>query len=235
MPCGNVLLISGINLAKLLIVTKEAFTYRLPKECDGGTGTKMLDRLMNDEELRSRDPDLAKLDQAQALVPTDFSTARAMFEELADCGSVLAMSHLAFALVQSGDIQEAKRWYRNAYEKGSSTGLYSLAMIENRQGFVRKAEILWEQGASEDDGPSVFRLAALYLNSEDKIQRAQSRALLEKAHGLGQLRATILLAQRLTSGKYGIQNIPKGIVLFLRGAVSAYRVAQRDPGDRRLW
>lgn len=195
----------------------------------------MLQRLMNDEELRSSEPDLSKLDRAQTLVSTDFSSARAMFEELANCGSVLAMSYLAFALLKNGDIQEAKRWYRAAYERGSSTGLHSLAMIENRQGFTRKAEILWEQGASQDDGPSVFRLATLYLNSADEMKRAQSRALLEKAHGLGQVRATILLAQRLASGKYGIQNVPKGIVLFLCGSVSVVRVARRDLADRRLW
>jgi TPR repeat protein len=195
----------------------------------------MAHRLRNDEELRDSDPDSAKLERAQALVLTDFSEARSMFEELASRGSLLAMNYLAFALVKRGDTEEAKRWYQAAYEKGSSTGLYSLAMIENRQGFVRKAEILWEQGASKEDGPSVFRLATVYLNSEDKIKRAKAKALLEKAHRLGQLRATILLGRRLASGKYGIQNVPKGVLLFLRGLFLAFRVAKRDPVDRRLW
>jgi TPR repeat protein len=192
-------------------------------------------RLRNDEEFRNSDPDRAKVERAQALASTDFSEARSMLEELASRGSVMAMLHLASALANRGDTQEAKRWYRTAYENGSSTGLYCLAMLENGQGFVRKAEILWMEGASEDDGPSVFRLATLYLNSPDLTKHAQAKELLEKAHSLGQLRATILLGRRLASGKYGIKNVPKGVVVLLRGLVSTFRVAQRNPVDRRLW
>jgi TPR repeat protein len=191
--------------------------------------------LRNDEELRSSDPDLAMLDEALAVLRADFSRARLIFEELASRGSIMAMLNLAFAFFERGDTQDAKHWYRAAYEKRSSTALFSLAMLENSQGFVRKAEILWEEGASKDDGPSVFRLAGLYLDSPDPLKHSQARALLEKADGLGQLRATVLLGQRLASGKYGIQNVPKGIVIFLRGFFSTFSVARSNPKDRRLW
>jgi TPR repeat protein len=145
----------------------------------------------------------------------------------------MTMLNLAFALYQRGDIQEAERWYRAAHEKGSSSGLFSLAALKNQQGFTAEAEMLWAEGTAKDDGPSLFRLATLYLDSPDLAKRAQAEAWLEKAHRSGQLRATVLLGRRLAIGKYGIQHVPKG--MFFRGVFSAFEVARKDRVDRRLW
>jgi hypothetical protein len=191
--------------------------------------------LKNDEELRDSDPDLPMLDRAITLARTDFENAKPMFEELVRRGSVSAMVGLALAFVKHDDVQNAKRWYQAAHEKGSSTALFSLAMLEWRQGFTRKAEMLWEEGASKNDGPSIFRLAVLYLDSPDATKRAQVRTLLEKADRLGQVRATVLLGKQLASGRYGIQNIPKGIATYLRATFSVFRVAGANANDRRLW
>ena len=89
----------------------------------------------------------------------------------------MTMLNLAFALYQRGDIQEAERWYRAAHEKGSSSGLFSLAALKNQQGFTAEAEMLWAEGTAKDDGPSLFRLATLYLDSPDLAKTGSGRSL----------------------------------------------------------
>src|SRR5438552_661820 len=106
----------------------------------------MMSDLMDDDELRSKEPDLAGLENAQAVVSTDFPRARTKFEELANQGSVMALLYMAFALNQRGDKEDAKRWYQAAYEKGSSTALFSWASIEYHAGNTEGAERLWAEG-----------------------------------------------------------------------------------------
>jgi hypothetical protein len=81
----------------------------------------------------------------------------------------------------------------------------------------------------------MFWLASVYLGSTDETKRAEARRLLEKAHEHGQLRATDLLGRLLATGKYGIENIPRGVFLFLKFMSSGFGVAYRDPASRRLW
>src|ERR1700722_9408152 len=181
--------------------------------------------LMDDAELRGKEPDLAGLENAEALVSTDFPQARVKFEELANQGSVMAMLYLAFALSQRGDMEDAKRWYHAAYEKGSSTALFSWASIEYHTGNLREAERLWDEGVSKNDGPCMVWLASRYLGTSDEAKHAEARRLLEKAHEQGQLRATLLLGKSLATGKYGIGNIPRGLFLFLKFTFSAFGVA----------
>jgi TPR repeat protein len=192
-------------------------------------------QLLNDEEARQMEPDLAALQGAIALVPTDFPQARRRLEELAERGSIMARVHLTYALVSRGDKDEAKEWYRAAYEKGSSIALFSLASLLYHGGDKSGAERLWADGASQNDGPSMFCLASLYLERSDESKLAEVRPLLERAHASGQMRATLRLGKLLAAGKYGIQEIPKGIVLILQSTLSAFRVAYRNPEDSRLW
>lgn len=150
----------------------------------------MTDRLMDNDELRNKEPRLDELDGAQALVATDFSGARAKFEELANQGSVLAMVHLAFAHSERGEMEQAKYWYRKAYQSGSSNALFCLATVSYHEGDIAEAEKLWSDGVSKNDGPSMFPLAVIYLDSADEGKNSHAKRLLEKGHDLGQFRAT---------------------------------------------
>jgi TPR repeat protein len=196
---------------------------------------QMTDQLMDNDELRSKEPRLEELSEAQALVSTDFSAARQKFEELVNQGSVMAMVYLAFAHSERGEMEQAKSWYRKAYQSGSSNALFCLATILYHEGDVAEAERLWSDGVSKNDAPSMFPLAVIYLESLDEDKNCQARMLLEKGHDLGQFRATQLLARRLATGKYGISNVPRGVFLFLKFLFSGFLVAHRDPNSRRLW
>lgn len=194
-----------------------------------------MDPLLDDDEFRNGDPDVEELEKAQALVPIDFSQAQARLEELANRGSVMAMLYLGFALSKRGQMEQAKRWYRLAYEKGSSTALFSLATLEYHGGRLAEAQKLWEEGASRNDAPSMFWLASIYLNSSKTDRLESARKLLERADHHGQVRATHLLAKLLLTGKYGIENVPKGLLLFIKFLLSGFQVAYRDAASRRLW
>jgi TPR repeat protein len=190
---------------------------------------------MDDGELRSNEQRLDEVNEARDLAATDFSAAQQKFEELANQGSILAMVCLAFAQNKRGQIEQARSWYRKAYQGGSSTALFSLATMLYHEGDVAEAEKLWSDGVSKNDGPSMFPLAVIYLDSADKDKNSQARMLLEKGNELGQLRATQLLARRLATGKYGIANVPKGVFLFLKCLFSGFLVAYRNPDSPRLW
>jgi TPR repeat protein len=198
----------------------------------------IMDRLMDDDELLDSEQDPDGLYRAQAILSTDFQQARATLEEFADRGSVMAMIYLGFGYSQRGPEgrEDAKKWYRMAYERGSSTGLFSLATIVYGEGDVDEAEKLWTDGASKNDGPSMFCLAIIYRDNPSAVSTySQVRDLLERAHALEHLRATSCLSKMLMTGKFGLMNIPRGVLLFVELFASSIKVAYQTPTSRRLW
>jgi TPR repeat protein len=198
----------------------------------------MTNVLIDDHQLLDLEQDELRLHEAKNRLATNFPQAKAELEDLADHGSVMAMLYLAHAFSERGEAGyvEAEKWYRMAYERNSSTALFSLAKLNYLRGNISEAEKIWTYGASKNDSPSMFWLASIYLdNLSDTAKRAQAKPLLENASALGQLRATYRLGRILLTGEYGLTKIPRGLLLCLKFLISGVRVAYRDPTSRRLW
>jgi tetratricopeptide (TPR) repeat protein len=199
--------------------------------------------LLEDHEILARESNTEHLQHAYNLIKTDLHLAIAELENLASKGSVMSALYLAeiFCREPNIDLDKAKRWWRFAYERDSSSGLFCLAAQYIKQGNYAEAEKIYLVGKSKNDAVAMFRLAKLYvLTGQFHWSSPEVKTLLETAASLGHAAAMRDLWMWHMKGAYGILNIPKGIFLFFyflyRGAVfslsnhpNAY-----GPSDRRL-
>lgn len=192
----------------------------------------------DDEDLMSREPDVAALQRAYGLLSADPERAARELEGLANAGSIKSMMYLG-NLYQQGphaDFSKAERWYRSAYKLGALNAIYALGSLYYRQRKYEEAEEIFADGVSRNDGPSLYWLASIYTVDPRHVGKSEEiRNLLERATALGQVHAKHNLGLLLMKGRYGIRHIPRGVFLFMCGAVDAFRVTLRDPDSRRLW
>lgn len=196
-----------------------------------------MDRFLDDHELLAQEPDSKALHEAYALLSTSPQAGLAALESLADRGSVMALLYLAnhWKLKGEENYPFAQKWYRAAYENMSSTALLNLALTYCDQKNFDEAELIWKNGVSKDDAPSMFWLANLYLSESRYSRNAdEARNLLEKANALGQLRAKHHLAVILMKERHNIFSIVRGMFLYLQTIFQVLRVAYRNPTSNRL-
>ena len=192
--------------------------------------------LLTDDQLFHNEPDLAELRRAYELRLSSFQVSREMLERLIQRGSVMAMVYLGAECRRNSLREQSIKYYRSAYENGSSTALFSLAQSFYLDGNFAEAEALWRDGVSKNDPVSMYRLARLYLEKNKKsIIPILIKRLLEDADNLGQLRATLLLGCLYLKAKFGISRIPIGFILMGKVVPKVIYVHYRDPYDRRLW
>jgi uncharacterized protein len=197
-------------------------------------------RMLDDDELMARDPDGERASKAYHLLSTDASQALAELKALANGGSAMSMLYLGYAygekLGANVDYAEAVRWYKSAYEKGSFTALISLGMIYfDKRTDYREAERFFSEGVSNNDGQSMYWLGRIYLfDATNKIQLERVRSLWEDAAARGQVLAKYGLGLLFVKARYGLKNVPKGFWLCLMALADGFKIALRDPADRRL-
>jgi hypothetical protein len=194
--------------------------------------------LMDDDELMAREPDVKRLHDAYALLSANRPQGIAELEELANRGSVMSMLYLADAYQrgQGSDPIRAEKWYKSAYEAGSSTALFGLGAFYYRLRNYDAAEKIFADGVSKDDGVSMYWLASIYtVDSRHHGKSAQIKDLLERSIALGQIHAKHGLGLLFMKGRYGLRNVPRGFYLFFSGIFEAFKVTYRDPSSRRLW
>jgi len=193
-------------------------------------------KLLDAAALFEQDPDIDRLREAFDLVSADPARGRAMLEELASKGSVQSMVYLARAYGKAGDAKQAERWYQEAYARNSSAGLYGLGRMCVSNKNYEEATRIFLDGTLRNDGVSMLWLARLYLREPITQERsARIRELLEESTKQGQIRAMNKLAFLLMQGRYGARGIPRGVILYFRSIIDAFRVASRNTTDRRLW
>jgi TPR repeat protein len=175
------------------------------------------DGLLDHEALMAREADVPRLQEAYELLSTDREHALAPLEELAGRGSVLSMLYLAqtYGAEPGGDRAKAEKWYRLAYERGSSTALFALGSLYYRERNYDEAEKIFKDGASKNDGVSMYWLASTYVvDTRHTGKSAEIKELLERSMALGQVYAQHDLGLFLLKGRYGLKNIPRGLYLF---------------------
>ncbi len=194
--------------------------------------------LLSDAELLSQEADMNALRTAYNMVSSNSPKGLVELEELASHGSIMAVLYLAheYKLVDGPDNLIAEKWFRSAYESGSSTALLNLGLLYYRRNEYDQAEKIWLEGVQRHDGPSMCWLALMYLGKLGyHAKKDEAKSLFDPANELGQIRAQFRLGQLLISGQYGVSEIPRGLLLLLEFAISVFKTAYRKPDDQRLW
>jgi len=193
---------------------------------------------MEHDALVAQERDVKRLQDAYALLSTNRQRALVELEELANGGSVLSMLYLAqtYASEPGADHARAEKWYRAAYERGSSTALFALGSKYFREGKYEEAEQIFSDGVSKNDGVSMYWLASLYIvDPRNRGEPDRIRDLVERSAALGQVRAKRDLASFLMKGRYGKREIARGLYLSFSSVIEAFLVGYRDPASRKLW
>jgi TPR repeat protein len=126
-------------------------------------------------------------------------------------------------------------WYRAAYERGSSSALFGLGSYYYRRENYGEAEKIFMDGVSKNDAVSMYWLASIYVVRHQDGKDFEIKDLLERSAALGQIYAKNSLAFLLMKGRYGLRNIPRGIMLYFLSIIEGFKTGIRNPHDRRLW
>jgi TPR repeat protein len=193
---------------------------------------------LNHEELLARERDVRVLDDAYSRLSDEPVRALKQFETLANNGSVLSMLYLANRYQRGPfeDLAKAEKWYRAAYEQRALNAVFGLGGLYYRQERLGAAEAVFSDGAANGDGVSMYWLASLYVKQgllESKSE--EIRNLLERSAALGQVNAKNQLGILYMKGRFGGRYLLRGLFLYLRSILDAFRVGYKDPDSRLLW
>ena len=109
------------------------------------------------------------------------------------------------------DIDQAERWYRLAVARGVQQAQLRLGTLYYRQRKFTQAEGVYQIGAAQKWAPAMYRLAWCKLKTSSSRQvLAEARLLLEEASAKGDLGAEQYLATLITTGRFGLRQIPSG-------------------------
>ena len=187
---------------------------------------------------RSKEPDLAALAEAVALVKTDVPAAKAKFEALVERGSIHSMVWLGTIYswrVRPPNYELAAAWYQRASDAGSIDGGFRAGVVYSHLKKYDLALEAFERGAEHGYGPSLYLLARAYsLGRGVKVDFNKAINLLWQADKAGHLLAKRLIGQYYMMGKAGIWNMPKGLALYVSSMPEIGRVYREDRSDERL-
>jgi uncharacterized protein len=168
----------------------------------------------------SREPDTVELRNAYTLLGSNFYDARRTLEQLAERGSVASMLYLGDAYTSgrygSKNLLEAKKWYERAESKEWKPASYRLGRIYFSLADYASALEAFARGADKRYPPAVYRLGMMYIDGLGTSKNLdQGRTLLAAAITDGHLFAKRDLAGLYIKGKFGLLNIPKGVMMLL--------------------
>lgn len=166
------------------------------------------------------EPDTMELRNAYALLGSHFDQARQMLEKLAERGSVASMLYLGDAYTSgrfgSKNLLEAKKWYERADSKEWIPAPYRLGRIYFSLADYASAFRAFSRGADKGYPPAVYRLGMMYIEGLGTSRNLeQGRRFLAVAIADGHLFAKRDLAGLYIRGKFGLLNVPKGVMMIL--------------------
>lgn len=166
------------------------------------------------------EPDIMELRNAHILLGSNFNEARQKLEQLAERGSVASMLYLGDAYASgrygSKNLLEAKKWYEIAELKNWIPASYRLGRIYFGLGDYASALQAFSRGADRGYSPAAYRLGRMYIDGLGTSRNLeQGRRLLAAAIANGHLFSKRDLAGLYIRGKYGLLNIPNGVMLLL--------------------
>jgi uncharacterized protein len=192
---------------------------------------------LEDNEFK-KEPDLAALSAAHALLKTAPERALPMLEELAGRGSLVSMIYLGNAYLRGRgvrvDVEKAKAWLDRATREGSKLAPHQFGLLYWDLKDYQRAEEMFRLSASWNYLPSLYRLGLMFADGMGMaLQPKLARDFFERASSQGHVFARRNLAGLLMRGEGGPRNIVKGVWLFVSGLAGVAVLGISDPeGDR---
>jgi hypothetical protein len=167
-----------------------------------------------------REPDLDGLRLAYNKLQTDNDGALKELRELADQGSVMSMIYIGDDYYsrrgQIGNILKAREWYGLASENGSLIAEYKIGRLYYNDDHFNSA--LFHFNKIIDDGPSgsLHIVGHMYQHGKGVDRDLETaKRYFELGAAKGHVYAKRDLSRFLMSGRYGIPNIIRGLLLWL--------------------
>lgn len=182
----------------------------------------------NESDLWSGDtiPNRALIEQAFSVEESDPAAALLLYLEAAEAGSAFAMSaaawHYQTGTAVTADFDQAEHYHRRAIEAGSWLATLDYARLLADRNAHDRCDAVLEDGVASDFLPSCFWLA--YLRYQRRPVRAvcrEIRPLLDHAAAGGHPMAKFYLARLQILGKFGLREIPSGLLAAVRLARGA--------------
>jgi TPR repeat protein len=186
-----------------------------------------------------KEPDLDVLRRLMDRQATDPARTLAGLEELAGRGSTISMVYLAHAyrngIGADVDPLRSREWFERAAAAGSLLASYELGWIYWDAKDYEKAHRVLSTGVVRGYPPAMYLSATMYVHGLGvplDVERAQE--LLEAAVAQGHVFAKRNLGVLLIKGRFGIWQIPRGILLVLSGIKDVLVLVPRDRKSERL-
>lgn len=183
-----------------------------------------------------------QIEQAQAVLKRGDAQGILKLEELAAAGHGSAMIALgiAYEMGEFRDDEKAEEWYRAAYsaygDRRTKGGILYLGYYLYRNGRIEEAKQLFAEGAAEGHAICMYLLSLVLLEDESSwaTKKSEVRRLLEQASEQSYPLAERALAILLMKGRYGLHEIPLGVIKFIGMLFSTFRIAAADLDDPRI-
>lgn len=177
----------------------------------------------NEDELLAQESEqsLKIIQRASALHDEDPAGAFRLYIEAVDAGSVWSMEAVGWRYWTGTGVAvdscQAGNYYRLAVAEGSQMARidYARLLAENKQ--HDECERLLEQGLASEFIPAYFWLARLRFDrfKSSKVAR-EVRPMLQHAASEGHPGAQHMLSKLMLTGKFGLSEIPYGLVSAVR-------------------
>lgn len=167
------------------------------------------------------------------------SSTLAKLKILAEEGSIMAPMYIG-CMYRDGlgvdkNLDEAEVWLSKSVNLGNSQAKIHLCDIYDSRG---NQELLFgalTDLANDDNPQAMTRLAVIYQKSAyADYDGNKVHDLLRRAHQLGNVWGTKMLAKFYATGKNGILYIPMGIFLYIYGLLKYMLIFRSDKRDPRL-
>ncbi len=194
---------------------------------------------MEPPEIWANEPDLERLRAANAVLGSDPRHALTIFQDLEKRGSIMSLVYIGH-MFENGlgvkqDLSASERYYRRAYEGGSTSGLFSLGAVYWKSGDYVRAEQMFLRGSERRDPRSLYWLACIYLNKTiDNGRYEKAATLLEQAYSMGHIQSGRRLGRLLMTGRFGLLRKLMGLRLIISAAIAGAKIAVLNPSDERV-
>lgn len=175
----------------------------------------------NDWELWKADGEAIQRRNSEAgeLVSTDAALALAIYQQLADEGSVWAMRHVGDAYyagwLGKRDFNAAEMHYRKALALGSESAILNLAKCLRAAGNQDEWEEVLENGVERGFLPANFWLAFFRFRQKPSRETSRDvRPVMLKAADAGHPAARMILATWKARGRFGLAEVRNGFREF---------------------
>ncbi len=176
------------------------------------------------------EPELEEFLRLRSLLSTNRSEALRGLRALADHGSRMSMLQIGDSeiyvddapktrLVIRPDYRQAEIWYRRAADMGLIHATHALGGLYRSRKEYKKALAEFYLATSADFAPSMNCLGLMYLKGEGvTCDIQQARYWLERGSRFGHFFSKLNLSRLLLKGRFGISQVPRGLLIWFSAA-----------------